>query len=181
MGQGCAISVADVFNGHLASGMLLNASYWTDKPPINTQIGDFAVNFVCRHVTDQSKEQVANQYGGSYDVKRKKWVAYYDGERDRKLLSPVSRLYPIKTDNSSGFVRTTDEIIGDPDQRVRFFSYCLFHDAQAICGDGQVMKLADPKGNLLPYALEILRSVEFIDPTVIEPAAPANPASTLPQ
>lgn len=106
---------------------------------------------------------VANQHGGSYDVKAKKWIAYYEGARDKELLSPGTRIYPLKTVNGNGFARTTDEIIGDPNRRIRFFSYCIFHDTQALCGDGKVMKLSDPKGNLLPYALDVLRTVEFVD------------------
>lgn len=138
----------------------------------------FTFNSICFEVNiDQNKESIYKRYGGAYSNNSKKWVSYYDGDGDRTLLSPVSRIYPIKTANSSGFARTTDEIIGDPNQRVRFFSYCLFHDAEALCGNGQVMKISDPKNNLLPYALEILRSVQFIEPPATGSAASAVPAS----
>jgi hypothetical protein len=177
MGEGCAISVEDIFRGHLASGMALNASYWTDKPPIKTTIGNFTVNFVCTHVNISSIEQLARRHGGTYDTAKKRWVAYYEGS-DRELLSPVTRFYPLRAVNSTGFARTTDEVLGDPRQRVRFFSYCLFHDTQAICGDGQVMRLSEPKGDLLPYVLDILRTVDFVNPATVKPAGPASAAST---
>lgn len=177
MGEGCAISVADVFGGHLASGMTMNASYWTDNPPVKTKIGDFVVNFVCSHVTETSKEQVANQHGATYDNNANSWTLYYESVRDRRVLSSVTHIRSLKAPNSSGFYTTQDDVDGDPKQRVRFFSYCLFHDSQAICGRGQIMRLSEPKGNLLPYMLDILRTVEFVDPATVKSAGPANAAS----
>ena len=74
-----------------------------------------------------------------------------------------NRALTIHASNASGFARTTDDVVGDPRQRARALSYCLFHDAKAICGEGQVMNLSDQKANFLPTALKILRSVEFVD------------------
>ncbi|ACC75187.1 hypothetical protein PPMP20_01805 [Paraburkholderia phymatum] len=181
MGEGCAISVADLFAGHLASGMAMNASYWTDRPPVKTTIGDFAVNFVCSHATETSKEQVANQHGATYDNSANRWTLYFESARDRHMLSPVTHIHIIKALNSSGFYTTQDDVDGDPKQRVRFFSYCLFHDSLAICGSGQVMRLSEPKGNLLPYVLDILRTVEFVDPATVKPASLDDAASATTQ
>jgi hypothetical protein len=86
--------------------------------------------------------------------------------RSRKPFCEVSQRvdgYAIHASNASGFARTTDDVVGDPRQRARALSYCLFHDAKAICGEGQVMNLSDQKANFLPTALKILRSVEFVD------------------
>lgn len=163
MGQDCSIRVADPFKGHLASGMPLNASYWTDAPPIKTQMDRFSVDLVCSvGVTATAREKVAEQHGATYDARKKKWASYFT-DRDRKILGPVTKLYPLHAVNSEGFAVTTDSVTGDMNQRVRFISYCLFHDSKALCGNGQVMKLSDPQGNLLPYALTILRSIQFID------------------
>ncbi|MEP9321872.1 hypothetical protein PPMP20_01800 [Paraburkholderia phymatum] len=142
----------------------------------------FTLNSICFDIDiDQQKEAISNRYGGSYNESTKKWTAYYVDDRDKRLLAPVTHIYPINNGNNSGFARTTDEVIGDPDQRVRFFSYCLFHGSDALCGDGQVLKLRDPKVTLLPYALGFLRSVDFVDPAAVLPAGPANPASATDQ
>jgi len=71
MGEECVIKIDDIFKGHLASGMPLNASYWTDKPPIKTQAGNFGINFVCSQTTLNSKEDIAHQYGGTYDSSKR--------------------------------------------------------------------------------------------------------------
>ncbi|WP_157378212.1 hypothetical protein [Burkholderia ubonensis] len=111
----------------------------------------------------EDKNEIAKEHGGSYDDKKKRWAAYYVDDRDRKLLAPVTRIYSLASLNGDGFVRVTDDIVGEPSQRTRALSYCLFHDNKAICGEGQVMRLTEPKYNFLPAALKVLRSVQFVD------------------
>ncbi|MFL9908611.1 hypothetical protein [Paraburkholderia sp. RL17-337-BIB-A] len=110
-----------------------------------------------------NRNDVAKEHGGYFDSGKKTWVAYYVDEQDKDSLAPATHIYAIHTSNASGFARTTDDVIGDPRQRARALSYCLFHDAKAICGEGQVMNLSDQRANFLPTALKILRSVEFVD------------------
>lgn len=152
---------------------------YIDKNISKSVLSRFAFNSICFDVNvNQRKEDISNRYGGSYSENKKQWTAYYANDSDKKLLTPVTHIYPIYSGNSSGFARTTDEVVGDPDQRVRFFSYCLFHGSDAFCGDGQVMKLRDPEVTLLPDALDFLRSLDFVDPATTQPASPANAAST---
>ncbi|MCG5072330.1 hypothetical protein [Paraburkholderia tagetis] len=92
MGPKCVISVKDYFKGHLASGMPLNASYWTDKPPIKTRMSKFGVNFICGSLMDQSKEEIARQHGVVYDGNRKNWIPYFDSERNAKLLGEFTKV-----------------------------------------------------------------------------------------
>lgn len=161
MGQpGCAISVIDYFDGHLASRTKMTAGYWTDVPPVQSTLGDFGIRFKCR--IGQQFDDAAQTYGAQWDEGKRIWKLYDEDESDRKLLSPVSRIYQLKSPNATGFLRTTDEISGDEDQRVRFYSFCLFHEKAAVCGEGQSMKLEEPKGNYLPAILRILRSVSFV-------------------
>src|SRR5471032_996919 len=48
---------------------------------------------ICFEVSfDQKKEDISKRYGGTYSSSSKKWIAYYDSESDRKLLSPASRI-----------------------------------------------------------------------------------------
>jgi hypothetical protein len=161
MGGGCAVSIEDLYHGHFESGMPLHATYWTDKPPIATKLNDFSVNMVCEDTTGKSLDDIAENYGAAYDETAKKWHAYYVDEQDKTLLMPVTRIYEIKSINGSGFIRTTDDVIGDPDQRVRSLSYCVFDENRAVCGNGQAMKLSDSKGNLLPFVMNVLRTIEF--------------------
>jgi hypothetical protein len=163
MGQNCIISVEDYFRGHQASGMPLNASYWTEKLPVKTLLSKFGINFVCASLTDQSKEEIARQHGAVYDGNRKNWIPYFDSERNAKLLGEFTTVGSLDAVNGSGFYVIQDDQDGDPAQRERYLSFCIFHETMAVCGGEPVMYLSDPKGNLLPYVLDILRSVEFID------------------
>lgn len=163
MGQKCIISVKDYFKGHLGSGMPLNASYWTEKPPVKTLMSKFGVNFVCESLMDQSKEEIAQQHGAVYDENGKNWIPYFDNERDAKLLGEFTTAGSLRAVNGNGFYVIQDDRDGDPAQRERYLSFCIFHETVAVCGGEPVMYLSDPKGNLLPYVLDILRSVNFID------------------
>ncbi|WP_152494914.1 hypothetical protein [Paraburkholderia kururiensis] len=175
MGQKCIISVKDYFKGHLASGMPLNASYWTEEPPVKTLMPKFSVNFVCSSLMDQSKNEIARRHGATYDRNKKKWTPYFDSERDAKILGKFTTLHSLNTTNGSGFYVIQDDRDGDPAQRERYLSFCIFHETIALCGSEPVMYISDPKGNLLPYALDIIRSVEFIDDSGRK-SAPASAA-----
>jgi len=112
-------------------------------------------------ITDKS--ETAKNHGGYFDPEKKKWTAYYVDDQDKEQLSSVTHVYAITAVNGDGFARTTDDVVGDPRQRESSLSYCLFSGTKAICGEGRVMNLSDPKANFLPTVLNVLRSVEFID------------------
>lgn len=88
---------------------------------------------------------------------------YFENDIERQLVAPVSRIYQLRSKNATGFLKTTDQINGEENQRVRFYGFCLFHADKAVCGEGQSMRLAEPKGNYLPYILRVLQSVSFVD------------------
>lgn len=120
-------------------------------------------------VTDKS--EVAKEHGGYFEPEKKKWAAYYVDDQDKEQLASVTHIYAITAVNGNGFARTTDDVIGDPRQRARSLSYCLFSGTKAICGEGQVMNLPDPKANFLPTVFNVLRSVEFVDGNPSDQAA----------
>lgn len=162
MGQpGCELRVTDFYGGHLESGMPKNASYWTDVPPVHSMLDKFSIDFECQ--INQEFNETAQNFGAQWNEREKIWRLYYEGDNDKKILPPISRIYQIKSINSIGFLRTTDQINGDEAQRVRFYSFCLFHGKAAVCGAGQSMRLEEPKGDYLPAIMCILRSVNFID------------------
>jgi len=145
----------------LQSGMPKNASYWTDVPPVHSTLDKFSIDFECQ--VSQELENAAPNFGARWDERESIWRLYYGDENDKKILPPVSQIYQIKSRNAVGFLRTTDQINGDEAQRVRFYSFCLFHGKAAVCGTGQSMRLEEPKGDYLPAIVRILRSVSFID------------------
>ncbi|MFM0227250.1 hypothetical protein [Paraburkholderia dipogonis] len=161
MGADCAISVIDYYGGHLASGVVANASYWTEKPPVPSTIEKFSLRFKCIDV--QSSDGTALAYGAAWDMRGKRWKPYYEDNSERRLTAPVSRIYQVRSINATGFLRTTDQINGEEAQRVRFYSFCLFNGHKAVCGDGQSMRLREPQRDFLPYILRVLRSLSFID------------------
>ncbi|WP_156824684.1 hypothetical protein [Caldimonas manganoxidans] len=96
----------------------------------------------------------------------------------KKTLERGVRFYELRSVNASGFAVTQDDVIGDENKRRRVLDYCLFHDKKAVCSSfdtrmGYVPDIRrNPKNDLTPYALKILRSIEFIDDATT-PAAPA--------
>ncbi|WP_206952526.1 hypothetical protein [Trinickia acidisoli] len=164
---GCAIDIADLYGGYLKSGMPKNASYSTDVPPVRSTLERFGINFECQ--TDQDFIDASHNFGAQWNEGKKRWDLYYEDANDSKILPPVSRIYQLKSRNASGFMRTTDQISGEEDQRVRFYSFCLFHDKAAVCGTGQSMRLEEPKGDYLPFIMRVLRSVNFVDDKKSDP------------
>lgn len=177
MGEQCVISVKDYLKGHLASGMPLNASYWTDKPPVRTLMSKFGVSFVCASLIDNSKELIACQHGAVYDEDKKEWVPYFESDSDARLLDTFTKVHNLKAVNGDGFYLIEDDRDGDPARRQRYLSFCIFHETRAVCGEEPVMYLSDPNGNMLPYVLDILRSVEFVGTSGSKPVPPGAPVN----
>lgn len=85
------------------------------------------------------------------------------------------RVHALKNINSQGFAYTVDDWTGEETTRTRRLRYCLFRGRVALCGRGDVAILIDgPKGDLTPYVLEILRSVEFLPDAPPASAAAAS-------
>lgn len=83
---------------------------------------------------------------------------------DYQLYDQATRLYNIVAVNSNGYVATEEDVIGDEEKRERRLNFCVFHGSKALCGMGSVAYLADgSKGDLTPYALEMIRSIEFLE------------------
>ena len=91
-----------------------------------------------------------------------------DGEKlsldEYQVYDQATRIYNITEVNIKGYAATEDDVIGDEEKRQRYLSFCLFHSNKALCGSGTVAYLSDgPKGDLTKYALEMIRSIEFLD------------------
>ncbi|MFL9927648.1 hypothetical protein PQR62_25505 [Herbaspirillum lusitanum] len=125
-------------------------------------------NFVTDHPIRMkcysSDAATVNDGWAKFNSGKRLWEAYFSGnERNRELLSKGTKVYQLQAINSQGYVVTVDDINGDPKTRDREMYFCLVRPPKAICGQGRAMRLSKPKSDFLPLAMEILRSVEFID------------------
>lgn len=172
-GHSCPIRIIDPYGGRLDEG-----GYDVDRlPHQKTGIGDFTLSLECLDLND------ANLIGpyvlARYSEAQKKWVADYSvlSARDRALLEPVTKRFLLNSVNSSGIGATQDAINGDPATRSRSLGFCLRHPPLMLCGN--VPTVAIPyrdKTGVMPYALKIIRSIEFVDP----PAATSPPDNQTP-
>jgi len=170
--RSCNFHLTDRFNGTLSTPSPENnfgfAGYEASIPT-NGKSRTFGFSFEC--IDDVTKfNKAAINYGAIYDARKRQWKPYFGdaSSEDQRLLRSVTTVSPLRAVNGQGFYMTQDSVNGEPSQRKRWLSYCVFHDTQAICGIGQVMALSDPKGNMLPYALTVLKSITFLTPTPAE-------------
>lgn len=107
-----------------------------------------------------------------------RWVRNEEQMKQRLLESEVyksdeyllretiktTNIYDIRTANSHGWAETYVDQIGDEERRQRYMRFCLMHEGRALCGSGVIGYLSDgSKGDLTKYALDILRSIIFLD------------------
>ncbi|MFL9927649.1 hypothetical protein PQR62_25510 [Herbaspirillum lusitanum] len=165
LGVGCHIQA------HIPSAGTLDGSY-NDQTKINgggfkvkyrfqkNQIEELPINIEC---VDVDNGRVNNGWA-RFDEYKNRWEAYFSGDdEDRRLLAPVTKVYQIQAINSRGYVITIDQTYGAPESRDRNMHFCLLRPPKALCGEAPVMRLNTPQNNALPYVLEVLKSVEFID------------------
>ncbi|NMG74729.1 hypothetical protein [Aromatoleum diolicum] len=101
-----------------------------------------------------------------------RWIPNPDGWP----VPPAMRftIYEVKTPNASGWAHTTDDTAVAEERAERRLRYCIYHDERAICGGSTVGNLLTitrhPQADRTPYVLEILRSIEFLDDALSEPA-----------
>ena len=130
----------------------------------------------------------SDEVGAMLGAKRigDKWLQY-DPSGEAPGLTPFDenanpQTVTFKGKNWTGVGLTVDATTGDEERRPRVFSFCLIHNAQALCGDTPVKWLIDPKHNDLWMVKSILQSVVFSDApaasAVSDPSAPANPHAT---
>lgn len=125
-----------------------------------------------------------------FDVGVQKWVTDYSGwmrsygvdEKTRRHFMQGMRVYSLSMKNAQGYAYTEESKNGEERWRPRYLSYCVFHGAKALCGNGEVGLLADgPKGDLTPYVLKVLQSIEFVsDPVGRDAAAQTSSSQPVP-
>ncbi|GIX23871.1 MAG: hypothetical protein KatS3mg122_1102 [Caldimonas sp.] len=135
-----------------------------------TYIEPFYLRFICY---DADSEVVTQGWGKR--ASSGEWVASVSPS-DEPLFKGALRAHQVHSVNASGWAVAVDDVIGDERYRLRRLYYCVIHEPKAVCGHSEMGLLPDirrnPKNDLTPYALKILRSIEFIDDATT-PAAPA--------
>ncbi|WP_157451409.1 hypothetical protein [Caldimonas taiwanensis] len=165
----------------------------TIENPLNlkrkTYIEPLYLRFFCH---DADPEALSEGDPLSYDASTHTWRKdmeklyglYVDPDRAfKKKLDQAVRIYEMKSVNAQGFAYTLDDVTGEESTRRRVLHYCLFRDKKAVCSgwDTRMGYLPEirrhPARDLTPYALRILRSIEFVDeapqaaPTASQPAS----------
>lgn len=194
MGPGCRIQLvvpkaAVVSGGRHGRG---SGSVTVENPlhlKRETYIEPFYLAFICH---DADPEALSEGDPLSYDASTHTWRKdmeklyglYVDPDRAfKKKLDQAVRIYEMKSVNAQGFAYTLDDVTGEESTRRRVLHYCLFRDKKAVCSgwDTRMGYLPEirrhPARDLTPYALRILRSIEFVDeapqaaPTASQPAS----------
>jgi hypothetical protein len=159
-GKTCPIRITDPFGGKLTE-----SSYeLTGLPYKKTNVEVLSLYLECASSDDA--DAVKRFVYAIFDVQHGKWQPDFTSlsQEDLTLLKPVTRIFPLKAINSSGVGVTQDAVTGDPKQRSRAFTFCLRHPPVMLCGSTST--IAYPyygKSGVMPYALRILDSLEFVD------------------
>jgi hypothetical protein len=162
----------------------------TVENPLNqkrkTYIEPLYLRFICHDADPEALSQSAPlRYDARAQTWRKDMQKLYDlyiepSPSFKRELDRAVRIHEMKSVNAQGFAYTLDDVTGEESTRRRVLYYCLMHGPKAVCNsfDTRMGYLPDiqrnPRNDLTPYALKILRSIEFIDDATT-PATPAAP------
>jgi hypothetical protein len=172
--QSCNLRFLDIYRGSITQPRKENdfkAAGYTAKIRRSGAQKTFGFSFMCQAEFNDIN-QVATHFAGRFNPETRQWVSDFgdapDGEISR--LRFATKTFPLSSKNGNGFYTIQDDLDGEPFRRMRHISYCLFRESKAVCGDGEVKRLADAQGDMLSYALSILRSVEFMESDGVAPA-----------
>lgn len=180
MGTGCRIrlnvpSVARVSGGSHGRG---SGSVTIENPlhlSQKTYVEPLRLRFICY---DPDDEVVTDGWGKR--LPNGQWVASVP-PADEPLFKGALHTHQVQAVNASGWAVGVDDVIGDERYRTRTLYYCIIHTSKAVCGDSKMGLLPDirrnPKHDLTPYALKILRSIEFIDEAATPSPVASQPAT----
>jgi hypothetical protein len=156
----------------------------------NAYIEPFYLRFICHDADPRALSRgLPVRYDPHANVWRRDMQNLYDSngvdldDDFKKTLEGAVRFYELRSVNASGFAVTQDDVIGDENTRRRVLDYCLFHDKKAVCSSfdtrmGYLPQIRrNPKNDLTPYALKILRSIEFIDEAGTPSPVASQPAT----
>ncbi|WP_155623896.1 hypothetical protein [Burkholderia territorii] len=159
-GVQCPIRLVDPYNARVTE-----TRYVLDHFPYRrTGIGELYLQFEC--VNSNDAEAIRNIVPASFDENGKQWKEDFSAlsAEDVALLKPVTRIFPLEAANSTGIAVTQEQTNGDPKTRDRRFAFCLRRPPVMLCGGTpQIARPFYQKSDLLPFALTVVKSIEFID------------------
>ena len=96
------------------------------------------------------------------------WQLNMDAEELARLDATASiSIYQVTSRNATGWAVRIDDITGDEIKRRRLLVYCILKNAHAVCGEsvvGSIERISRKSAtDRTPFALHILRSIEFLD------------------
>ena len=119
----------------------------------------FYIGFICY----PADEEVVNQGWATFNDSTKEWQINLS-EHDAEMFFNAHQTYQLRAVNAEGWVVTINDVTGNEEGRQRHLHYCLIRDSKALCGHGEMGYVENgEKSDLTPYALEILRSIEFLE------------------
>jgi hypothetical protein len=159
-GYNCPIRLTDPHEGDLTETHYVSRHF----PNHKSGLGELYIQFLC--LSSDDTESVRGIVFAKYDKQRERWEPDFSAlsSDDLALLKPVTKGFALRAVNSSGVGATQDAINGDPETRNRSLGFCLRHPPVILCGI--VPAVARPyhdKVGLMPYALTLLESIEFVE------------------
>lgn len=130
---------------------------------INSKPAKLDFSLTCLTI-DYLNSNPRNMEPVAFDQKIKKWVKNIENDNEyHQSIKKTLKVYNINASNSSGYFYTTDESNDTPNRKYRNFSFCMFKPPMALCGGGKNMRLQGYRSDLTPFALELVKSTEFIE------------------
>ena len=160
--DGCHFKLYDLYNGSLTlttDGAPPVAVYSVIINPELLHSVEVSIRFTC----DTAEGMRAFTELG-FDNQSGVWKLI-PNEHDPENLARV-KLYPLTGNGTSGAASTDDQTMGEETERTQGLAFCLTNQKQILCGTSQAVGyLAYPEESSLPQVLELLESIEFLEPT----------------
>ncbi|MGJ7528435.1 hypothetical protein [Variovorax sp. GB1P17] len=183
MGPGCDIRLVDFYRGEAESGLPSKGRYTKIPPPAPSSLKELKLSWICISSDDSRVGfhgmSAPDPYTGQWILDWSRIIGRAETQREERWLyrwyGAKYKLIQLKATNSSGYAiidsTQTDAgtLPGKSDMRAQgagpvLLSFCLVRPPKALCGEGHVGQRQDGlKGDLTPYALKIIRSIEFAD------------------
>lgn len=181
MGSGCNIRLSDPYGGTAGSALPLSGGYNVEPAPAKSSLDKLGIGWRC--LPADHEDVLANmklsETTGLWSVDLSQIISSRQTQNEQKWalrwFSKNYKVVQLKAVNSRGYAvidssqtefgtTPTENVVNAQKEGPIYLSFCLVHSPQAVCGLGLMgHKQEGHKADLTPYALKIIRSIEFID------------------